>query len=185
MTEKLQQIIKEEVTKLPREAQDAINAFDWANIAEEIGKKYLLEEGEINDLQVETLLVLTGLESGEYYAQNIEDEIGTSEKEAEKIAEEAFQKIFTPISEAIVENIKRSNKSKNPNWEQSLDFILSGGDYSVFLSQSPHLDKERAGGSNSGGDLKSPPRSNLDRSIPQKENINPPSLKEIKDKLAL
>lgn len=133
ITEKLQKTIKDEVEKLPKEMQEAISALDWAKIAEEIGKKYLLSEGEINDLQVETLLVLVGLEDGNFYAQNIEDNVGTSKDEAEKMAEEALQKIFTPINNILIENVKRSGKSKKASWNQTLDFILSGGDYAAFI----------------------------------------------------
>lgn len=135
MTDKLKQTIQEETMKLPKEAQEAINSLDWVKMAEEIGKKFLLSESEINDFQVETLLVLVGIEDGNYYAQNIENNVGTSKDEAEKIAEEALQKIFTPINDILIENIKKSPKSRNPNWQQSLDFILSGGDYSAFMEQ--------------------------------------------------
>ncbi len=133
MTEKLKQTIKEEVVKLPKEMQEAINAFDWVKITEEIGRKYKLSESEINDLQVETLLVLVGLEYGDTYAQNIEDNIGTSKDEAEKIAEEAFNKIFNPVNNIMEENIKKNLGNKNPNHEQNLNFILSGGDYSALM----------------------------------------------------
>ena len=34
MTEKLKQIIQEEVMKLPKEMRDAINAFDWVKATE-------------------------------------------------------------------------------------------------------------------------------------------------------
>jgi hypothetical protein len=132
MTEKLKQIIKEEMVKLPKEAQEAINAFDWEKISEEIGQKYLLNEAEINDFQVETFLVLIGLEYPDSYANNIENEVGTSAEEAEKIADEAEEKIFTPIYNTLEENIKKSSQGKN-HWQQNLDFVLSGGDYSAFL----------------------------------------------------
>lgn len=135
MTEKLKQKIKEEVAKLPKENQEAINAFGWEAISEDIGKKYLISESEINDFQVETLLVLIGLTDPEEYARHIENEIGTSKAEAEKISEEVFQKIFIPIGEAIVENIKKSDKLKNPDFNQNLDFILSGGDFSSFMKK--------------------------------------------------
>jgi len=72
MTEKLKQIIKEEVVKLPKETRDAISAFNWGTVSEEIGKKYLLTESEVNDLQVETGLVLIGLVDGDEYALNID-----------------------------------------------------------------------------------------------------------------
>lgn len=135
MTEKLKQITKEEITKLPKEIQKVINIFDWMKISEEIGKKYLLTYNEINNLQAETLVVLVGLENPDFYASNIENNISTSKSEAEKIAEEVNQKIFMPIYYSLTENIKKSIENKNQNWKQTLDFILSGGDYSVFMER--------------------------------------------------
>lgn len=144
MREKLEKIIKEEMTFLPKEVQEAINSLDWARVAEEIGKKFLLTENEISNFQVETLLVLIGLEEGEAYVRNIENEVGTSKEEAEKIAEEAEQKIFTPIYGFLTENIKKNLKNKNLNWEQTLNFILSGGDYSTFLGRTDATNKSSA-----------------------------------------
>jgi len=135
MTEKLKQIIKEELIKLPKEIQEAINAHDWVKIAEEIGKKFLLTESEINDFQTETLLVLVGLESTDSYAKNIEYNVGTSESEAGKITNEALGRIFDPIMNTLEENIKKNLQNKNPSPEQTLNFILSGGDYSAFLGR--------------------------------------------------
>lgn len=135
MTEKLKQIIKEEIVKLPKEIQDAISTHDWIKIVEEIGKKFLLTESEINDFQTETLLVLVGLESTESYAKNIENNVGTSQSEASKIANEALARIFNPIINTLEENIKKNLHNKNPDPEQTLNFILSGGDYSTFLGR--------------------------------------------------
>ncbi len=141
MTEKLKQTIKEELEKLPKDIREAINSIDWAKITEEIGKKYLLDEEEINDLQAETLTVLIGLSDLDSYAEDIEDEIGTTKKDADSIAGEAFEKIFTPINDVMKENIKKNIRMKDPSWEQTLNFILSGGDYSVFMAPS-QTDKE-------------------------------------------
>lgn len=135
MTEKLQNIIKEEVKKLPTEAQEVINSFDWIKTTEEIGKKFFLTEDEVEDLQVETLLVLVGIEDGEFYAQNIEDNVGTSREEAEKISEEVLQKIFVPVTDRIIENAKKSLQTKNPSWDKTINFIVSGGDYSAFIER--------------------------------------------------
>ena len=152
MTEKLKQIIKEEVLKLPKEVQEAINSLDWRGIAEEIGKKYKLNESEINDFQVETLLILVGLEEAEFYVRNIENNVGTSKDEAEKISREAFERIFIPIDKAITENIKKGGMDKNAKPHQTIDFILSGGDYGSFLEENPPLlDKEGARGGNGTG----------------------------------
>ena len=135
MTGKLKQIIKEEVVKLPKETRDAISAFNWGTVSEEIGKKYLLTESEVNDLQVETGLVLIGLVDGDEYALNIESNIGISKEGAEKIAEEINQKIFNPISKTISKKVEENLKTKNTNWKQTLNFIVSGGDYSAFLKK--------------------------------------------------
>jgi hypothetical protein len=150
MTEKLQQVIKRELGKLPKESQEAIGILNWAGIVEEIGKKYSLNESEINDLQVQTLLVLIGLTDSDYYPQNVENEVGTSKEEAGKIAKEVLEKIFTPIGNIMLENIKKSDKVKNGKSEQNLDFILSGGDYSAFVTNPPLLSEEGAGGGDSG-----------------------------------
>ena len=133
MTEKLKQIIQEEVMKLPKEMRDAINAFDWVKATEEIGRKFLLSESEINDFQLETLLVLVNLEYPHLYENNIENNVGVGKEKASQIARETYQKIFRPIDDIFVENIKKGLKDKNPNWRQSIDFILSGGNYSAFL----------------------------------------------------
>jgi len=127
MTEKLKQIIKEETTKLSKEAQGVISTFGWEKTSEEIGKKYLLNEGEINDLQVETLLILVGLVSVDEHASNIENNISTSKNEAEKISEEIIQKIFIPISESISKKIGENFKNKKLDWDQTVNFIISGG----------------------------------------------------------
>lgn len=142
MTDKLKQVIKEEIGKLPKENQEVINAFGWEKISEEIGKKNLLTENEINDFQIETLLILTGLEDINDYAKNIENEVGTSKNEAEKIAEEALQQIFSPINEILIGNIKKSDAVKNSTVEQSLNFILSGGDYSAFVEKKEEPNEE-------------------------------------------
>lgn len=142
MTDKLKQIIQREVTKLPKENQEVINNFGWEKITEEIGKKYLLSDDEANIFQAETLVVLVGLEDPDYYAQIIENEVGTSKDEARKISDEVFEKIFTPINNILIENIKKSEKDKNANAEQNLDFILSGGDYSAFLEQKKEPDNQ-------------------------------------------
>lgn len=151
MTEKLKQIIKDEIAKLPKEKQEAINSIDWVKISEEIGKKYLLNESELNDLLVQVLLVLIGLTDIEDSAPGIENEVGVSTGIANKLASEIIQKIFIPITDAGIENIKKGWKVANSSPEQTLNFILSDGDYSVFAEPSfpPRLEKEGAGGGNS------------------------------------
>ena len=51
------------------------------------------------------------------------------------MAGELVEKIFTPIANILTENIKNNIKNKNPNWQQSVNFILSGGDYTAFIER--------------------------------------------------
>ncbi|HEY4503453.1 MAG TPA: hypothetical protein VJC14_03425 [Candidatus Paceibacterota bacterium] len=115
MTDKLNQIIKDELEKLPKESQEAINSLNWLSITEGIGMNFSLTEDEINDLQTETLLALVGLEDPNRYPSNIEDVVGLTREEAEKIATEVTEKIFTLIANAY------EKKSPGQNIEGKLD----------------------------------------------------------------
>lgn len=101
MIDKLRQIIKDELVKLPKESQEVINSFEWEKISEEIGKRYLLSENEINDLQREIFLVFSGIVEEDFLSLNIENRVGTSKNEAIKITEEINQKILDPMLEKI------------------------------------------------------------------------------------
>ena len=135
MTEELKQIAKDEILKLPKEYQDAINNIDWANRSEEIGKNYQLDNTKINKLQTEVLLVLIGAELLDNLKANIKNNLETEVEDAEKINDELTNKIFTPIANKIELSVKSKLMSKVPKWEQSVNFIVSGGDYSVFLDK--------------------------------------------------
>jgi len=133
MTNKLKQIIQEELSRLPKENQDAINSFDWIKISEDIGQRYKLEAEEVDGLQAEITLVLLGIEATDLLAINIEQNIRISKSEAEKIGHEIVENIIVPISEIINENIKQNLDQRDTHPEQNIDFILSGGNYSAFL----------------------------------------------------
>jgi len=135
MTEKLKQQLKEQMEFIPKESQEVIDAFDWVKISEEIGKKYYLDENDINMLQAEIGLTLTGLQEQDTLATNIEDDIVVSKNHAEKITEEIIQKILKPILDELTKNVKSNLKNKNTHWQQNLNFVLSGGDYTAFIRE--------------------------------------------------
>jgi len=135
MTESLKQKIKEQMQVLPKESQEAINNFDWAKISEEIGRKYFLTEDDLHNFQIVIALTLLGLEEQDMLALNIEDELGTSKNYAEKMTDEVIQKILKPIVEKLEEKTKGTLRSRPVHWQQNLDFILSGGDYTAFIRE--------------------------------------------------
>lgn len=157
----LQDAIKEDLLMLPKESQAVVNSFDWLGETEKIGKENNLNEDEINNLQIETALVLVGLTSPDLYPYNIDEKVGTTLEKSKKIADEALEKVFKPIADKIEQNIKNKVQDKNGKWDQNVNFALSGGDYSVFAEKAgttnalinkteplpnPLLNKERAKG---------------------------------------
>jgi hypothetical protein len=142
MTEKLKQLIEQEIARIPPEGQEIIAASDWVRITREIGEKFLLNEEEVLNLQIETLLALIGTTDLQSYTVNIENQVGTTTETANKISNEVFEKIFRPINEKLTERIKNSEKIHTAGAEQNLDFILSGGDYFAFLKDQEQKEAE-------------------------------------------
>lgn len=135
MKEELKQITKDELVKLPKEIQEAINSLNWGNMSEEVGKKYQLDDIKINKLQTEILLVLVGAELLDNLKINIINNLEIDVDDAEKMNYELNIRIFTPIANTLEMLTKKKIKTWNPKWEQSVNFIISGGDYSVFLDK--------------------------------------------------
>ncbi|MFN4181577.1 MAG: hypothetical protein ACK4FA_02695, partial [Candidatus Paceibacteria bacterium] len=50
-----------------------------------------------------------------------------------KISDEVFDRIISPFSDKIESKVQWKMDIKNSKWDQNLDFITSGGDYSAFL----------------------------------------------------
>lgn len=143
MTEYLKQTIESEIIKLPKESQEVINSFGWEEISVEIGKKYLLNEEKINKLQTEISLVMLGLAQQNFLKSNIENEVGLDENVAKKMSEDIIQQIFKPLLDNLTEIIKKSMPVRNISWQQTLYFILSGGDYSVFIKETENMSGQK------------------------------------------
>ena len=60
MNETVEQTIKEEMVKLPKPNQQAINAFGWRRKCQEIGDRHNLLDTEISGLQAEVILSSNG-----------------------------------------------------------------------------------------------------------------------------
>lgn len=135
MDKKLQELIKEYLVKLPKETQDVIMGFPWAEISNEIGEDIGLVDNELIDLQTETAIVLLGMCTPEEYVKNLENEVGVTKNEAEKIMRQAKDKIFDPMALRLESVIKNKITTKETPWDQNINFIISGGSYFFFLDQ--------------------------------------------------
>ena len=126
---------KGEMALLPKEKQEVINSLNWEKTIEEIGKNHNLLEDEIEVLKEEVKLILVNNEYRYFISLNLQENTNIKKDEAEKIAKEVEEKIFTPMMNKLNENIKKTLKIRNIHWQQNLNFILSGGDYTAFIER--------------------------------------------------
>ena len=126
---------KGEMALLPKGKQEVINSLNWEKTIEEIGKNHNLLEDEIEVLKEEVKLILVNNEYRYFISLNLQENTNIKKDEAEKIAKEVEEKIFTPMMNKLNENIKKTLKIRNIHWQQNLNFILSGGDYTAFIER--------------------------------------------------
>ncbi len=137
MTEKLKQKVKEELKIIPKRNRDAINSLNWDKISTEIAESYLSTDSETNNLQVEILLVLIGLEPAENFNLNIERNLIISKNTANKINDEVVKKIFEPMVEKISSpNIKNNEGIKiKDNSSYQVEIYRVGKKYGLHIDQ--------------------------------------------------
>lgn len=102
MNDKLRQSFEEQLVYLPEINQQALKSFDWATELLAIGKNYGLHIDQLEDLQVETMLVLVGLVQAGDYQNELITRLAISPSEANRIIEQVNDRIFQPIHDYIV-----------------------------------------------------------------------------------
>jgi hypothetical protein len=102
MNDKLRQQFNDQLTYLPEINQRALQSFDWATELIAIGHGYGLHIDQLEDLQIETMLVLVGLTPADDYQNEVITRLAISPSEADKIIAEVNTRIFTPIHDYIV-----------------------------------------------------------------------------------
>lgn len=102
MNDKLRQQFEEQLTYLPDINQQAMRSFDWATELISIGHGYGLHIDQLEDLQIETMLVMVGLTPPEKYQDELITRLALSPIEADRIIEEVNKRIFSPIHNYIV-----------------------------------------------------------------------------------
>lgn len=144
MTEEIKQKIQEQIDLLPKDSQQAIASFDWIKESQNIAKTYNLFDEEVDDLIIEIGLLISGVSYPDEFTTNIEDEVGTTREDAEKISNEVLEKILKPIAKKREEIIKQNIKNNPQSWDKEMKFVLSGGNYS-HLGDRPTSEALREG----------------------------------------
>lgn len=108
--------IKEYLEKLPPIVQKSIGSSEWKQKIIDIGNKYSLQEGQIESLEIEALLVAIGVESDQEMVENIKRELDVSDILAEQLTEDVNQRIYkwiyrqwSPVETKIEENTEGSS----------------------------------------------------------------------------
>jgi hypothetical protein len=101
MDEETQKIIEEQMKILPADVKTAIISVDYKKKLEEITKRQRLMIDQAGKLEMETTLVMIGLEPLADYIDNIVRELGLNEVRAKEVAIDVSDNIFKPIRESL------------------------------------------------------------------------------------
>ncbi len=115
MDEETQKIIEEQMKILPTDVKAAIISVDYKNKLQEITERQKLMIDQAGKLEMETTLVMIGLEPLADYIANIGRELELSESRAKEIAMDVSEHIFKPIRESL------QKMNDNPEIEENAE----------------------------------------------------------------
>lgn len=93
---------QEQLKLLPEISQQAISSFSWVGVLLDIGKSYALQLDELEDLQLETMMLLTGVASADEYESELSGLLPLSKIELDKLLGDVNTKILGPIHDYII-----------------------------------------------------------------------------------
>lgn len=97
MDDETQKIIAEQMKILPKDVVSAIVSVDYKTKLQEITKRQRLLIDQAGKLEMETTLVMIGLEPLADYVTNLQRELGLTVIRAKEIAMDVSENIFKPI----------------------------------------------------------------------------------------
>ncbi len=158
MDPETEKIIKKQIEKLPLEIRSLIANHVLENKISNIGKRNGLSEEQIGTLQVETNLIILGLVPTDEYQNELKDHLKIDSLKLDTVIadmgkeildgiQEKLNEIYNKLDEDDIKEIKENMKNKNQSWNQNVNFVLSGGDYSAFAEENSPLEEyPRSGG---------------------------------------
>jgi hypothetical protein len=151
MNPETENIIKEQMKILPKEVINILADPAWSEKVLTIGRKNGLTEEQSQTLLLETNLVLLGLVHPDEYADELKNRLKIDEMKADNIVSDINREILSGVREKLIAMFASQEQSfieegkkraLNADWQQNLDFVLSGGDYSVFLENARTQDSD-------------------------------------------
>lgn len=101
MDEETKKIIEEQMKSLPRDVVEAIVSVDYKTKLQEIAKRQRLLIDQTGKLEMETTLVMIGLEPLADFIENLQRELVLSVIRAKEVAMDVSENIFKPIRESL------------------------------------------------------------------------------------
>ena len=134
--------LKKQFEALPAEVQKSITDVDLSTKLQEIVKNNKLMIDQDGGLEIETVLVLFGLEPLENYVGNLVKNVGLSNIQASVVAHDVNESIFKNVRDSlkkINEEVQKEESENNPTKEDVLSGIenpgnIKGNEDSISLS---------------------------------------------------
>ena len=105
----LQVKIDKAMEALPRATRKAIEAVDWKSAILSMREKKGYNFEQLEDLELQTELVLSGLLKPEDYPQKLEENLGISRSQVDLLVNEMNEFVFKKIREELIKNSDRES----------------------------------------------------------------------------
>lgn len=105
MSDRIQQLIKEQFDSLPPIIQETITNSHWEDKLRVIVEKHKLHIDQGTDIENQTLLTMLGFEDSEDYVKNLESHADLSTEQAIQVAKDVEEQIFSLIRNKLISDI--------------------------------------------------------------------------------
>ncbi len=116
-----QKIIAEQMKVLPKDLVNAIISVDYKTKLQEITKRQRLLIDQAGKLEMETTLVMIGLEPLADYTNNLQRELGVTSVRAREIAMDVSENIFKPIRSSLQKMNTEQEDEENFNGRNDIE----------------------------------------------------------------
>ncbi len=136
------------IESLPPELKEAIYSIDYPTKLQEISSKHKLMIDQAGKFEIETTLVMAGIEPLKQYINNIVKNVGLSESQAIAIAKDTDELIFKNIRESlrkINEQIEEEDKIAEESEDNKINYQENVPEKTDLLSsiENPDAIKEK------------------------------------------
>lgn len=101
MESTIQEKINRKIEEMPKEVSSVIKKIPWSEKLTLLGKEYSLTISELDELYIETYLVLVGALNPIEFSESVKEKLALSTDELSKLIEYMNKEIFKPLDEEI------------------------------------------------------------------------------------